>query len=91
MLHQKEIQLSNKKSLYRLISENPGISRAKLAVGTHLSKTTVSSLVEQLIQAEYIVDAGCSKKGVQGRSPNDLFVDAEKNYVVVCNLRKKVL
>ena len=69
MLHQKKIQLSNKKCLYRMISENPGISRAELAVGTHLSKTTVSSLVEQLIQDEYIVDAGCSKRGIQGRSP----------------------
>ena len=74
-----------------MISENPGISRAELAVGTHLSKTTVSSLVEQLIQDEYIVDAGCSKRGIQGRSPNDLHVDAERNCVVVCNLRKKVL
>ncbi len=91
MLHQKKIQLSNKKCLYRMISENPGISRAELAVGTHLSKTTVSSLVEQLIQDEYIVDAGCSKRGIQGRSPNDLHVDAERNCVVVCNLRKKVL
>ena len=75
MLHQKEIQLSNKKSLYRLISENPGISRAKLAVGTHLSKTTVSSLVEQLIQAEYIVGE-CRKP--QGFSPGNIDSKGQK-------------
>lgn len=91
MLNQKAIQLSNKKILYRLISENPGISRAKLAAKTRLSKTTVSALVEQLIQSEYVVDTGANRKGILGRSPNDLVVDAAKNCVIVCNLRKRAM
>lgn len=91
MLNQKAIQLSNKKILYKLISENPGISRAKLAAKTKLSKTTVSALVEQLIQNEFVVDTGANRKGVLGRSPNNLVVDSAKNCVIVCNLRKRVM
>lgn len=91
MLNQKTIQLNNKKRLYRLISENPGISRVHLAADTYLSKTTVSAIVEQLIREEYIVDTGVSQKTVQGRRPNALAVDAEKNAVLVCNLRARVI
>ena len=50
MIIQQVIKAVNKKKIYMLISENPGISRVNLAARTELSKTTVSALVDELIQ-----------------------------------------
>ena len=57
MLSQQTIKAENKKKLYQLISGNSGISRACLASVTSLSKTTVSFLIEELIQAELSIRA----------------------------------
>ena len=58
MINQQVIKAVNKKKIYMLISENPGISRVNLAARTELSKTTVSALVDELIQEGRIVDEG---------------------------------
>ena len=49
MTHQQVIKNKNKKNLYNIISNNEGISRARLASKTKLSKSTVSLLVDELI------------------------------------------
>ena len=55
-INQQLIRSSNLRWIYRLIDENISISRAKLASTTKLSKTTVSSLVDELISGGYVVD-----------------------------------
>ena len=74
-----------------LISENPGISRVNLAARTELSKTTVSALVDELIQEGRIVDEGAVESKRQGRRPNSLAVNDRRDCVIVLNWRKRTI
>ena len=56
--------------MYTMIAEVPGISRAKLASRAALSKTTVSVLVDELIQEGYVLDKGAVESKHQGRRPS---------------------
>ena len=47
MITQHLIRSGNLRQIYQLIDQNIGISRARLAKITKLSKTTVSSLVDE--------------------------------------------
>lgn len=87
MLSQQTIKAENKKKLYQLISGNSGISRACLASVTSLSKTTVSFLIEELIQEGRIVDQGSIESGRKGRRPNSLSVNS-RDCVIVLNWRR---
>lgn len=73
------------KRLYTSIYSSPGISRAHLAKQTKLSKTTVSTLVDELIEREFIVDSGIGESDTIGRKPNCLQVRMNSHYVVVLN------
>ena len=50
LVNQQVIKNTNMKRLYTSIYSSPGISRAHLAKQTKLSKTTVSTLVDELIE-----------------------------------------
>lgn len=80
---QQLIKNSNMKRLYSSIYNNPGISRAALAKHTKLSKTTVSTLIDELIEREFIVDSGVSESESVGRRPNNLYVRSGRYYVTV--------
>ena len=91
MINQQVIKAVNKKKIYMLISENPGISRVNLAARTELSKTTVSALVDELIQEGRIVDEGAVESKRQGRRPNSLAVNDRRDCVIVLNWRKRTI
>lgn len=91
MINQQLIKSVNKKNIYKLISENPSISRAALANITKLSKATVSVLVEELIKDGYVVDNGTVSTSMQGRRPNSLFVNDKNNYILVVNLKSRLI
>lgn len=91
MINQQIIKAENKKRIYQLISEKAGISRAELAAMTRLSKTTVSSLVDELVQQSYILDEGAVESKRQGRRPNSLVVNDKKDCVIVCCWKKRIL
>ncbi len=88
MLNQQIIKANNKKKIYSLILKNSGISRAQLANFTNLSKSTVSSLVDELIKENHIIDEGTMKSDKQGRRPNSLSVDITRDVIVVLNCHK---
>lgn len=83
MITQQIIRAQNLRHIYNLINLNPGISRATLAKQAQLSKTTISSLVDELIAGKYITDCGVTKSRMQGRHPNELCVNGEDNVVAV--------
>jgi len=59
----------NKRAVFNLIWNNPeGISRSEVAKISHLSKSTVSMIVKDLLEQGYIREIG-SKKGGLGRRP----------------------
>lgn len=86
---QQIIKSTNKKQIYSLINDIPGISRAQLAAITKLSKTTVSALTDELIQERYIVDEGAAESNKMGRKPNSLAVNSRDNCFVVLNWHKR--
>ncbi len=71
------------KHLYSSIYIENGISRTELARRTHLSKTTVSTLVDELIEGEFIADEGTSHSDCVGRKPNCLKAQTNQHYVIV--------
>ncbi len=83
VLSQQLIKQNNLKQVFALVRSNEGISRASIASLSHLSKATVSSLVEELIEADFIVDEGAGQTTRQGRKPNSLRVENEKNLIAV--------
>lgn len=82
------IRTENLCKIYHLINNNANISRARLAGITNLSKTTVSSLVDELIRGGYVVDCGTEARAHQGRRPNALQVDGDSNVVAVISWRR---
>lgn len=56
----------------------PGLSRADLAWSLDLSKSTVSAIVEELIQENLIVERGVSNPGL-GRPSTHLELEGERN------------
>lgn len=83
LINQQFIKNENMKLLYNTIYNNSGISRAQLAQQTRLSKTTVSTLIDELIARNFIYDSGANDTTSVGRKPNSLHVKAESYYVIV--------
>ncbi len=83
LVNQQLIKNNNLKLLYNLIHQEQGISRTQLARLSQLSKTTVSSLVDELIERNFIYDSGTEENGAIGRNPNSLQLKSGELYVVV--------
>lgn len=80
-INQQYIKNANMKQLYSLLKNNTGISRASLAKESGLSKTTVSSLIDELIQKGFAADNGAAASSMVGRKPNHLSLTGEKHCV----------
>lgn len=90
-MNQQGMKAENKKKVFVSISQTPGISRASIAKQCHFSKTTVSMLVDELIQEGYVRNGGlvadCGT--LQGRKPNSLYLDRQRRCLVVVNWCKR--
>lgn len=67
--NQSLIKDQNKKQVYQLIEDMPGISRAQIAELMKVSKTTVSALADELMQEGFIIDEGAAASNRQEESP----------------------
>lgn len=85
ILNQRIMKNHNLKKVFFLIMKHEPVSRIELAAMTALSKTTISSLVEDLIHGGFVVDEGSADTGRQGRKPNLLRIHKEGNVVAVIN------
>ncbi len=65
-------------ALLRLLREQPGQSRADLAVKSGLTRATVSALVKGLIEDGWLVEADAAAKGALGRRPTPLSLDSSR-------------
>ncbi len=81
-INQQSIKNSNLKSIYNHIYESDGISRTQLSKSIGLSKTTISTLVNELIEREFIYDSGTSVTEDVGRNPNYLHIQFNSYYVI---------
>lgn len=85
-VNQQLIKGNNLKLIYNCIHDNPGISRSMLAKLTHLSKTTVSTLVDELIERKFIVDTGSAFSDSVGRKPNSLHLAGGSYHTIIISL-----
>jgi N-acetylglucosamine repressor len=97
-----EMRRLNKVTVLNVIRDNKQISRIAISERTGLNKATVSSIVDQLIQEEFVKETGLGvSKG--GRKPRILTfhanaafsigVDVQIHFVriVLCNLENEIL
>ena len=82
-IQQQDIRYHNLKHIFTLVGEHKGISRAKLSRKTGLSKSTVSSLVDELLNEGLLVENELQPTGQQGRQASGLYVDEQQNVIAV--------
>ncbi len=74
---------NKKKRVLQCIKNNSSISRSEIAARIHLSKPTVSALVDELIQESWVRELGSGKSTAQGgRRPIKLQFNEKAGYVV---------
>jgi len=78
---QTYIRETNLSSVLRLIHSQAPISRAQLAVITGLNKSTVSSLVDELIERELVHEAGSNSVGA-GRPATMLEINSHAGLII---------
>ncbi len=89
LLNQQIIKNNNLKKIYNLIYQEPGISRARLAKLSGLSKPTVSTLTDELIKKGFIHDTGITADTSSvGRKPNGLHLLSNRHFVAVISWSK---
>ncbi|MCR1834581.1 ROK family transcriptional regulator [Oceanobacillus caeni] len=77
------IQQMNKKLILKCIMEEDLISRASISKKLSISKPTVSTIVDQLLEEEWVYETGVGevpKKG--GRRPVNLRFNPQKGYII---------
>ena len=65
----------NRMAIVRHLSAQPGQSRAAVAEALQLTKSTVSTLVKELIAEGWLLEREVVATGELGRRPTPLFID----------------
>ncbi|MEU6641567.1 ROK family transcriptional regulator [Saccharomonospora sp. NPDC046836] len=91
---QHTVRRHNSALVLGAIAESPGISRAGVAARTGLTKATVSTLVDRLVSAALVRDAGPEHRAGPGRrgtslslsptGPHGLGVEIAVDYIATC-------
>ena len=82
----------NRNIILRTIWKNREISRAELSRRTHLTKTTVSSLVSELVERNLVTELdenGSSTAGIPGRRPIRLSIDPDAAFCMAVDLKAR--
>jgi glucokinase len=73
----------NKKCILQCIKDQSPTSRAEIAVKTKISKPTVSLLVDELIQENWVFEKGIGESSSQGgRRPIQLYFNEKAAYII---------
>ncbi|MBP2242261.1 putative NBD/HSP70 family sugar kinase [Cytobacillus eiseniae] len=77
------LKRTNKKIVLQCIKENQPISRAEIASKSQISKPTVSLLVDELVQENWVLEKGIGVASSQGgRRPIQLYFNEKAGYVI---------
>ena len=85
---QQSIKEENIKSLFNLVKYHEEISRAELVRITKLSPTTVSTLVDELLHEDLLIESGYGTSDMPGRKPINLKISAGGRYIPVFSLNR---
>ena len=80
---QQKTKHNNTMLIFNLIRRFGPVSRIKLAKSTGLSATTVSMLVEELIESGFVSEIGCEDTTTSGRKPISLQINGPGAYECV--------
>lgn len=83
---QRLLKRINRMALVRLVRCQPGLSRAELSVATGLTKSTVSLLVQELIDDGWLREDSVLVTGAIGRRPTPLRLDGRRLVLVGAEL-----
>ncbi len=86
----KLVRNINLSAVLNLIREGQPISRVKISKITKLNKSTVSSIVSELIENEYLVEKLVADSNV-GRNPLQLSLNVGRYYVGAVNFDTKII
>ncbi len=84
--NQQTIKQKNIKLLFKHIQAEPGTTRAQLARKTALSPTTVSTLVDELVQGELVQETGPANTHSAGRKPITLQINPQGRQLALFSL-----
>jgi len=85
---QQAIKEDNIKLLFNLVRQNQEISRAELVRITKLSPTTVSALVDELLQENLLIECGYGTSDMPGRKPINLRICPDGRQIPVFSLSR---
>ncbi len=88
---QQVIKEANMKVVFNLINKHGEISRADIKKITHLSATTVSTLVEELIRDGYVCEGGIKTTHTSGRKAVLLHVRPDGGYFIGLDIEKNMV
>ena len=88
---QQNIKESNMRMVFGLIHKNEIISRADIKKITSLSATTVSSLVEELMQEGFVVECGMKQTSKSGRKAVMLRINSDGGFFLGMDVRKNAV
>ncbi|MCL2164115.1 MAG: ROK family protein [Oscillospiraceae bacterium] len=83
---QQSIKAQNTALIFNLIRKNTPTSRAKLAKQTGFSPSTVSNLVDELIDRKWVLEIGTGNSINSGRKPIMLEVNSGGAYFVIIEI-----
>lgn len=83
---QRLLKRINRMAIVRLVRARPGLSRADLAVETGLTKSTVSLLVQELVEEGWLREEDVLVTGAIGRRPTPLRLDGSRLALVGAEL-----
>lgn len=88
---QRLLKRINRMAMVRLVRSRPGLSRAELAGETGLTKSTVSLLVQELIDEGWLREESVLVTGAIGRRPTPLKLDGERLALIGAELEVGML
>jgi predicted NBD/HSP70 family sugar kinase len=83
---QRLLKRINRMALVRLVRSQPGLSRAELSSLTGLTKSTVSLLVQELIDDGWLCEDSILVTGAIGRRPTPLRLDGQRLVLIGAEL-----
>lgn len=70
LMNRYTVREENEQSVIQIVNQQPNISRAELSQKTGLTKATISSIINQLIESQLILETGAGESSsVGGRKP----------------------
>jgi N-acetylglucosamine repressor len=87
-INQRSMKEENIKQIFCLISSRPEVTRTKLVRMTSLSPTTISTLVDELVEMRLVEETGQAVTNGAGRKPITLQINPQGRQIAMFSLNR---